>query len=148
MSADKRLASLLHMFNEVAPIARHVGMRLSFTTEGSAVVDLPYNPALDHGAGGIHGGVYAMLIDSAGWFTSAAAHDGDCWIATAELSIHFLRPVEGCALRAVGRLLKKGKRQDVAEVHLYDDAGRLVGHATGTFVLVPDSVPTPQQPAS
>ena len=145
MNAE-RTASLLHMFNEVAPIARNVGMRLSFTAEGSAVVDLPYNPALDHVAGGIHGGVYAMLMDSAGWFTSAAAHDEDCWIATAELSIHFLRPVERCALRAVGRLLKKGKRQDVAEVHLYDEAGRLVGHATGTFVLVPEVALAPQQP--
>ncbi|RPI53938.1 MAG: PaaI family thioesterase, partial [Chloroflexi bacterium] len=112
------------------------GMRLSFTPEGHAVVDLPYNPGLDHAAGGVHGGIYATLLDSAGWFTAAAAHDEDAWIATAELSIHFLQPVERRALRAVGRLLKRGKRQDVAEVHLYDDAGELVGHATGTFVLL------------
>ena len=134
---DERTARLLHMFNEVAPIARALGMRLSFTADGSAVVDLPYNPALDHAAGGIHGGIYATLMDSAGWFTSAAAHEEDCWIATGELSIHFLQPVERRALRAVGRLLKRGKRQDVAEVHLYDEAGALVGHATGTFVLLP-----------
>lgn len=136
MNAE-RTAMLLHMFNQVAPIARTLGMRLSFTAEGNAVVDLPYNPSLDHGAGGIHGGVYATLLDSAGWFTSAAAHDEDCWITTAELCIHFLKPVDGRALRAVGRLIQKGRRQDVAEVHLYDDDGRLVAHATGTFVLLP-----------
>ena len=139
----ERTDRLLYMFNEVAPIARTLGMRLSFTAEGSAVVDLPYNPALDHGAGGIHGGVYAVVMDSAGWFTSAAAHDEDTWIATGELSIHFLQPVERRALRAVGRLIKKGRRQDVAEVHLYDETGRLVGHATGTFVLVPGTALQP-----
>lgn len=136
MNAE-RTATLLHMFNNVAPIARTLGMRLSFTAEGNAVVDLPYNPALDHGAGGVHGGIYAVLMDSAGWFTAAAARDEDAWIATAEMSIHFLQPVERRALRAVGRLIKRGRRQDVAEVHLYDQAGELVGHATGTFVVLP-----------
>jgi len=147
MNAE-RTARLLHMFNEVAPIARTLGMRLSFTAEGSAVVDLPYNPGLDHAAGGVHGGIYATLLDSAGWFTAAAAHDEEAWIATAEMSIHFLQPVERRALRAVGRLIKRGKRQDVAEVHLYDDTGGLVGHATGTFVLLPGVAMGQENPAS
>jgi uncharacterized protein (TIGR00369 family) len=135
-----RIQELLKMFNEVAPIARTFGMRLSYDTEGQAIVDLPYNARLDHGLGGVHGGVYATLLDSAGWFTAAAAHDVDCWLTTSEMSIHFLLPVQSSALRAVGRLIKAGKRQDVAEMHLYDGRGRLVGHATGTFVILP-SVP-------
>ena len=125
------------MFNQVAPIARTFGMHLSYTKDGQAVVDLPYNPRLDHGLGGVHGGVYATLLDSAGWFTAAAAHDADCWLATAEMSIHFLLPAEGTDLCAKGRLIKAGKRQDVVEMHLYDGQGRLVGHATGTFVILP-----------
>jgi uncharacterized protein (TIGR00369 family) len=131
------------MFNEVVPIARTFGMTLSYTDEGNAVVDLPYNPDLDHGLGGIHGGVYATLLDTAGWFTAAAAHDEPCWMATAEMSIHFLAPVERTSLRAEGRLIKGGRRQDVAEMHLYDGSGRLVAHATGTFILLSSvSLPT------
>lgn len=133
----KRINELLHTFNQVAPIARTFGMSLSYDDQGQATVDLPYNPALDHALDGIHGGVYATMLDTAGWFTAAAAHDADCWLATAELSIHFLAPVQRTSLRAVGRLIKQGKRQDVAEMHLYDGGGRLVGHATGTFVLLP-----------
>lgn len=136
MSAD-RIAQLLHMFNEIAPIARAFGMRLSYNKEGQAIVDLPYNPDLDHALGGVHGGVYATLLDTAGWFTAAAAEDVDCWLATAEMSIHFLAPVERTSLRAVGRLIKQGKRQDVVEMHLYDEGGHLVGHATGTFIILP-----------
>ncbi len=132
-----RIQQLLHLFNEVVPIARTFGMRLSFNDEGEAVVDLPYNPGLDHGLGGVHGGVYATMLDTAGWFTAAAAHDESCWLATSEMSIHLLLPVERASLRAVGRLIKRGKRQDVAEMCLYDGVGRLVGHATGTFILLP-----------
>jgi len=61
----ERIEELLHLFHE-APIARYFGMTLSYTEEGNAVVDLPYNPDLDHGGGGIHGGVYAAMLDSAG----------------------------------------------------------------------------------
>ena len=111
-------------------------MSLSYNEQGQAVVDLPYNPGLDHALGGVHGGVYATMLDTAGWFTAAAAHDVGGWLATSEMSIHLLLPVERTSLRAVGRLIKRGKRQDVAEMHLYDGDGRLVGHATGTFVLL------------
>lgn len=129
----KRIEELLRMFNENAPIARYFGMKLSFTDEVNpvlssppgpwdqgpragqcAVIDLPYNPNLDHAFGGIHGGVYATMLDNAdvsgATFTAAAAHDVSCWVATSELSIHFLEPAKSTTLRAVGRLLKQGKR--------------------------------------
>ncbi len=131
---------LLEMFNEEAPIARTFGMTLSFTDEGNAICDLPYNPNLDHALGGIHGGIYAVMLDNATWFTAAAAQNPACWVATSELSIHLLRPAEKTALRSVGRMLKAGKRQCVAEAHLYDGEGQLVGHAVGTFVILPDSL--------
>ncbi len=137
LKAD-RIAELLHMFKGV-PIARFLGMSLSYTDEGNAVVDLPYNPNLDHALGGVHGGVYATMLDTAGWFTAAAARDISCWMATAEMSVHFLAPVERTSLRAVGRLLRRGRRQDIAEMHLYDGEGHLVGHATGTFIVLPDT---------
>jgi len=136
----ERIKELLQLFNEQAPIARYFGMRLSFTDEANAVIDLPHNPNLDHALGGIHGGVYATMLDNAGWFTSAAARDISCWVATSELSIHFLEPARCTSLRAVGRLLKHGKRQDIVEMRLYDGQGRWIGHGVGTFVLLP-SVP-------
>ncbi len=143
----ERIQELLRMFNENAPIAHFFGMKLSYTDEANpvlsspgqcAVIDLPYNPNLDHAFGGIHGGVYATMLDNAGWFTAAAAHDVSCWVATSELSIHFLEPAKSTSLRAVGRLLKQGKRQDIAEMYLYDGQGRWIGHGVGTFVVLPD----------
>ena len=127
---------LLEMFNEEAPIARTFGMTLSFTDEGNAVCDLPYNPDLDHALGGIHGGIYGVMLDNATWFTAAAAQNPACWVATSELTLHLLRPAEKTALRSVGRIIKAGKRQTVAEARLYDGEGELVGHAVGTFVIL------------
>ncbi len=145
----ERIEELLRLFNENAPIARYFGMKLTFTDEANAVVDLPYNPNLDHALGGIHGGVYATLLDNAGvsgaTFTAAAAHDVSCWVATSELSVHFLEPAKRTSLRAVGRLLKHGKRQDVVEMYLYDGQDRWIGHGVGTFVVLPDVPLSPTQ---
>ncbi len=137
MDRERRRQELLRLFNEIAPIARTFGMRLAFTDDDRAVVTLPYNPGLDHAMGGVHGGVYATLLDTAGWFTAAVRRKGDCWIATSELSVHFLRPVREAGLRAEGDVIKQGRRQDVVEMRLYAEGEDLVGHATGTFLVLP-----------
>jgi len=147
--SQEHISELLHLFNQSAPIARTFGMKLSYTPEGNAVIDLPYNPGLDHALDGIHGGIYATLLDCAGWFTAAAAHDLSCWVATTEMSIHLLAPARRTALRAQGRLIRRGHRQDVAEMHLYDGDGKQVAHATGTFVLQPKvSLPREKEPGT
>lgn len=136
MPRTKRREQLLALFHEKAVISRTLGMRLSFDEEDRAVVTLPFNPAFTH-PNGIHGGVYATLMDSAGWFASAVRHSDSHWIATSEMSIHFLRAAMNTELKAVGSILKIGKRQDIVEMRLYDGDGELVGHAVGTFLLLP-----------
>jgi acyl-coenzyme A thioesterase PaaI-like protein len=53
------------------------------------------------------------------------------------MSIHFLKASRRADLRAEARILKKGRRQDVVEMSLYDGSGELVGHAVGTFMVLP-----------
>ncbi len=128
----EREQALVQEFN-AAPIARFFGMTLSYPEPGVARVDLPYNPNLDHAMHGIHGGVIATLADIAGWFASAARHDGR-WVATAEFRVHTLEHVEGRALHGLGRVLRPGKTLDICVMNIADDSGRLVAYATGTFV--------------
>jgi uncharacterized protein (TIGR00369 family) len=137
MSSSARRAQLLHVFNEVAPIACTFGMKLAYTEDDRAVITLPYNPALDHALGDIHGGIFATMLDNAGWFTAALGREDGGWVATAELSMHLLRRATATALRAEGWYLKRGKRQDVLEMKLVDASGDLVAHATGTFIALP-----------
>ena len=42
----ERIEELLRMFNENAPIARYFGMKLSYTDEGNAIIDLPWDGSL------------------------------------------------------------------------------------------------------
>ncbi len=126
---------LAEKFNN-APIARFFGMRLHYPRKAEAVVELPYNPNLNHALGGIHGGVIATLIDIAGWFSSAACHEGN-WIATAQLNVNLVEHVEGRSLRAEGKVVRRGKRVDFCEVKCFDSDNRLIATGTGVFVVQP-----------
>ncbi|MCD4687080.1 MAG: PaaI family thioesterase [Anaerolineae bacterium] len=137
INPDTRLDELMTLFHERARLARTFGMRLSFNDQRQGIITLPYNRDLDHGFGGIHGGVYMTLLDTAAWFTSAAAHPDSVWVATSELTTHLLKPVYECELHAVGTLLQTGSRLDIAEAHLYDAEEHLVAHAVGTLVVLP-----------
>ena len=143
MYEEKKL-ELLKLFNETAPIAKFFGMRLSFDSEGQATLDLPYNSNLDHALGGIHGGIYATMLDNAGWFASALTHEKSCWVATSEMSFHLFAAAKQTNLRAVGKVIKSGKRQDVCEMRLYEANDQLIAHATGTFIILP-SIPLNKQ---
>jgi uncharacterized protein (TIGR00369 family) len=131
---DETIEKLTQIFNERAPIARYFGMKLAFNEREQAMVRLPYNPGLDQAQGGVHGGVYATMLDSAGWFTAAVAYKRSSWLVTSELSIHFLEPVKEEELIAIGTMIKKGKRQAIVEMDLRTATGGLAAHAVGTFI--------------
>jgi len=126
--------TLIDLFRE-APIAKLFGMTLSYDGQGVARVDLPYNPDLDHAMKGVHGGVLATLVDSAGWFAVAALNEG-VWVATSEFKIHLLNPVSETGVYAEGRVVKSGKRVSVAEMWASDSSGKLVAIGTGTFIAL------------
>lgn len=128
---------LVEMFHS-APIARLLGMRLSYDTLGRAHLHLPYNANLDHAMGGIHGGTLATLLDCAGWFTSAARHAGR-WVSTSQLNVHLLEPARGCALQAEGWIVRRGERVDVAQMKVEGADGILYAVGTGTFVVAEET---------
>ncbi len=135
MDTAARREKLLALFHGGSHIVHTLNLSLSFTDDDRPVVIMPYDPAYDHAAGSVHGGMYGVLMDTAGWFTSAITRDPEDWPATAELSVHLLKAARQAPLRAEGRMIKGGRRQDVVEMFLYNHlTGELVGHATGTFV--------------
>lgn len=123
-----------------APIITSLGSRLSYNDEGEAVWDMPYHPGFDHALEGVHGGVFATLLDNAGWFTVAPYYD--TWIATVEFQVRLLEHVRKRDLRAVGHLIKLGKRLATTRMEvLTADDGRIVAMGSGTFA--PTSVKIP-----
>ena len=132
MNRDRE-RELLELFS-TARIEKHFGTTLSFDNEGHVHINLPYNPNLDQ-PHGIHGGVVATLLDTAGFF-AAAAVSKSVLLTTSELSIHFLNPALACDLHAEGWVLKAGKRNYVVEMRVSEPNGGIIAVGTGTFVVL------------
>lgn len=120
-----------------APIAETLGI-VNFVVEpGSVSVELDpehrhYNPL-----GTVHGGVLSTMLDTAAAcsvHTTLAAGEG---YTSLDLTVKFLRPatVDSGRLRAVGRVIQRGRRTALAEAQLFDARDRLVAHATSSCMI-------------
>lgn len=119
----------------------HFGFRLAKAEKGRAVFRME---VLDHHKQihrVVHGGVVAMLADTAGGFASFLAAPKGARVATIEMKINFLEPVEKGEIVADARVLRLGRTTSVVDCNVTDQDARLVAKALMTF-----SVRQPQAP--
>jgi len=89
-------------------------------TEGASLSVKIRQEHLQH-MGYIHGGVISTLADNAGWFVLEPHLNKKQTAMTQELTINYLHPGKGKKLRALGKLVKLGKRTAFVTVDLYCD---------------------------
>ena len=110
--------------------------------KGEAEVRFPVRPELFHSGGALHGSAYFKALDDAAFFAANSVVTGKL-VLTTSFQVYLLRPVTGGEIRAVGRLLHKGRQLLVAEAEAFDERGKTVARGSGTFtpsgpVLGPD----------
>ncbi len=86
----------------------HVGL-------GTVEVHLPFSDALAQQHGFFHGGIVAMVADTASGFATYTVLSPDEECLSAEFKINFLYPANGTKLIGRGGIIKVGKTLVVAE---------------------------------
>lgn len=125
-----------------ASLARQ-GLLQSFGAElvslepGEVQITAPLTPAVSqqHGAG--HAGLTFALGDSAAGYAALTLIDGEADVMTAEMKINLLRPAFGERLRAMGRVIKPGRRLIVVQADVFavaDGVEKQVAALQGTMV--------------
>ena len=131
---DPRMRAMVDNVLLGSPVARALGVRLASLTPDHVELEMPFLPTnVTHGSI-VHGGVIATLIDIAGAAAAASGANADDVKggATGSLSIQYLVPAQGAALRAVASVARRGRRQVVTDVSVYAEApdeGVLVARA-------------------
>lgn len=120
------------------PIERLLGIRPIAVSSGRAAVQLTPSPDHHNGAGILHGGVYATVLDN----TCAAA----CYttvtegtkIVTTDLTVKYLRSATGDSgpLTCEAEVVNRGRRNVLVQGRMTDGSGRLLAHATCTIMIV------------
>jgi uncharacterized protein (TIGR00369 family) len=120
-----------------APIAKTLDFQLVEVGEGRALFQGRPGPAHLNPMGGIHGGWYATLLDSAlGCAVHTLMPPGRAY-TTAELGVNLVKAIgrDVQRVRAEGKVLHCGRQLATAEARLYGPDGTLYAHATTTCLV-------------
>ena len=118
---------------------RHLGARLLRVEPGLCEVALPYSDRVTQQQGGFHGGAMGALADIAGGYAGLTVAAEDTEVTTVEYKINLMAGFNDGELRALGRVVKAGKRIIVttAEVTHIAPGGKQSDCALMQQTLVP-----------
>ena len=114
-----------------------LGAQLDLIDHGKVIISvkLKQNMMQQHGFG--HAGVTFSIGDSAAGYAALTTMKQNQEVLTSEMKIHLLAPADGKILKAVGTVLKSGKRLIVVQSNIYSHHGKrnkLVATMLGTMV--------------
>lgn len=122
------------------PFVQAMGFELMQMQGGEAEIALTLRPDQHNSLSMAHGGVMMTLLDvamahaarSADATTDADANTSGRGVVTIEMKTSFMRPGTG-RLTARARVLTRTIALAFCEASLFDEAGALIAHATGSF---------------
>ena len=105
---------------------QHLEAKLIRIEAGEVEIALPYGDKVTQQQGGFHGGAMGALADIAGGYAALTVLPQGMEVTTVEYKINFLSSKQQGELRAVGKVVKGGKRIIVttAEVFHIDAQGQ------------------------
>ncbi len=103
---------------------------------GSSHLEIPLEKRHMQPFGVVHGGVFASLLDAAGfWAVFSKVHPSK-GMTTVELKINFLAPARRGLLIGHGKCIKLGKTLGLGEARIENEKGKLLAHATTTVMIL------------
>ena len=130
-------ADFISQFFPNSPYVAHLGMQLTDIQPGVATLTLPFSEALVTIGTIVHGGAIASLIDTAAMV--AAWSEGEVPAkargTTVNLTVAYLAAAEKEDLRAVARVLRRGRNLVYLDVEVTGAAGNAVAKGLVTYKL-------------
>ncbi len=131
--AERELAKRLRQSNT----AKQFGFELQAAEPGRAVVRMRVAAKHKQVHGVVHGGILASLADTAGGLATYLVVPRGTRLATLEMKINFLEPVDRGTATAEARVLRRGNNFAVVDCDVRDATGQLVAKALMTFSIGP-----------
>lgn len=107
------------------------------TSGESSAVTIPNTPFIHNHIAIPHGGILAVLLDTAmGTLANSKCPEGMAAVTT-NLTIHYLAVATDNELTAEAKMIRQGRHTMVVEGNIYDTGGKHIAAATGSFFIVP-----------
>jgi uncharacterized protein (TIGR00369 family) len=105
------------------PFMVHLGAEIVHLAPGECDIAIAYRRELTQQHGYVHGGALASIADSAAGYAAYTLMPADASILTVEYKLNILRPGEGEAMIARGRVVKPGRTLTVVRADVFARRG-------------------------
>jgi uncharacterized protein (TIGR00369 family) len=122
-----------------APLAMLLGFRAVEAEPGRVVFEATPDESVYNVFGAVHGGLVCALADTATALAVRTTLDVGVAYTSVDLTISYTRAVtrDSGTLRAVGTVVKPGRRIAFSRAEIFDGAGKLVATATASCLIIP-----------
>jgi uncharacterized protein (TIGR00369 family) len=119
------------------PFYKHLSMAIRELGLGHSLVELELGIEHLNPFGGLHGGVYASVIDTAAYWAVYGDLDETVGYITLDLRVDFLAPAKTGKIIVKGRRIKIGKTIGLAEATAFDQKGKWLAHGLSKVMVLP-----------
>ncbi len=123
-------------FDDDSPFLKHVGVQMDLSENGTGRVSLAVQPHHLQGAGQVHGGLIAVLADTAMFRAVRSLLSRGQRTTTIELKVNYLENTNSGLVTATARIISNENRLMVGEIEVTTEDGRLIAQGQGTFLVI------------
>ena len=131
-----RIQAMLHGETPHPPIAKLIGFKITSLASAQVVVELEADERFANPMGTLHGGILCDIADAAMGLAYASTLEENESFTTLEFKINFLKPIWQARLRAIGKVVKRGKTIGLTECDVLDEQQHLIARASSTCMTL------------
>lgn len=136
----EHVSKVLALVNQ-SPYLQLLNMEVQEISAGHSLVVVTLERKHLNAFGGIHGGAYASMVDTAAWWALYCDVEEDTGFTTLDLTVDNVRAADRGTITIEGRVIKRGRSICLTEAEARDEQGRLLVHCLSKQFLSPTLQP-------
>ena len=114
------------------PMHKNLNMNVHFGKE-SATVSMTIHESILNLVGTLHGAIYFKLIDDSCFFAALSAKESH-FVATSNMTIHYVKPTSEGRLVAKARIITKRNRMYLCKSTIFNEKEDIIAYGSGSFI--------------
>lgn len=131
----EHINALIDLMNR-GPYLKLLSMKICELNVGYSKVEIDLDDKHLNPFGGVHGGVFSSIIDSAAYLAAYCELDENTGYTSIDLTVNNLSMVSKGKITAEGRTIKIGKSLCVTEATVKDATGRLLAQGSSKLMVL------------
>ena len=132
----EHIARLIPLINQ-GPFFQLLNMQVTELGWGTSEVVMSLERKHLNPFGGVHGGAYTSVLDTAAYWSAYCQMPEDAGFITVDVNVSNLSALRGGRLTVKGKCIKTGRTMGLAEATAIDSDGRIIAHGTSKMLAIP-----------